>query len=351
MQIFCGVRGEAVALDRFISLEVTPAAQQAFDAAISEYAKAFDLLEGLPTALSKSVDADQKKKQNVPPRPGVPQAVKSNNSSANDNNSDRATPVPSAAVANDDVVSTNGATSTAAVAAAAAVSSDATTAGANTSSVNKKLVACGTTANPAEGWPRAEDAPVVTAIPPPAFSDRANLPARGSRGTKTGRPPIVDLIGRSGGGGGSGGGDSDSASASARRRSPPRPHGTKGQTGMTARYHQREREGGVEKTAGSRRQGGTVKESSGHGRVGHGAAVAGGRVGDATRKSEFDEREDDEEEEDDGEEDEGWGEPLPRGVVRKTYDLVRPGGLLSRWGQPAGFNEVHVRVISACRVR
>ncbi len=50
-QIFRGVRGEAVALDRFLSLEIEPAAHQIFQAAVLEHAKTCRrVATGLPAA-------------------------------------------------------------------------------------------------------------------------------------------------------------------------------------------------------------------------------------------------------------------------------------------------------------
>lgn len=322
------MQGEAAALDRFISFEVTPAAQQAFDAAVLEHAKASDLLEGPRTALPKVVDAEQR--QSGARRSESPQAV----SSSNTNDGCIATPVPAGCATAgageaDDVFWTKKTTS-AVVAAAAATSSDATT-GAN-AGVNNNFVEYGMISSPTEGWRGAKHVPVITEIPPPAFSDRANLPARGSPGTLTGHPPIVDSIGRDGGGGGG------SATASVSRRWSARtvPYRTQDETGMAVVRYRQEGEGEVETTGRSQRQGKTAKNGSGQGRIGDGVLV-GGRVGtavgNATRKSEFDEQEDDVEEEEDGEYD-------GVGVVRKTFRRERKlvvGG---------SFNEVKVIEVS-----
>eukprot|EP00752_Nemacystus_decipiens_P016812 g15044.t1 len=160
-QILRSVRGEAVALDRFLSLEVEPAAQQILEAAASEHAEACRLLAG-PPAASFGIDP-------VSSNSSTPTTAANTNDDEDDDDDSRGF-VP---------------------AAASATTSPARAPPPAPSSADSVL---------SEARRRAIQAQVIRLHPPPEFSLRLSLPARGSAGAGAGgtfgRRPSTGLVGR-----------------------------------------------------------------------------------------------------------------------------------------------------------
>lgn len=265
-QILRGVRGEAVALDRFLALEVEPAAQQIFDGATLEHARACSLLTGQPVA-AFGIDP-------VSSNSSTPCAA----TNTNDDDDD------------DDTNDISGGT-------AAAASAEVPTAGILS-----------------DARRRAMKAQVIKVQPPQEFSFRASLPARGVARADAafGRPPSAAFArhDNAAGAGAVAAGSSDNS-----RWSLPGRHYRITKTAEKA--GRRALDGPVRWTAVAPRGTGTLAgAATGNGRAGDGAATSrrgGGGADDASETSYANNEEGQEGDEDNGE----WEMPLPAGQVSR----------------------------------
>lgn len=241
LQISRSVRREAIALDRFLSLELERAAQEAFDAAVSEHAKACRILEGMPKAafapVADAVSGDRATSSRQQDRGsrgdngsealagendgagrGDAITLAVHNSNANEGSDDTAASSAGTGAAAEGIADATSLdampeTTPQVATATAVVPSDVSSTSVIAGATLDTLSSAGASDNPTEAWQRAVRAGVIhRGQPPPTHSSvRASLPAIATRpgggaAAAIDRPPIVDFIGgvSDGGGGGSG---------------------------------------------------------------------------------------------------------------------------------------------------